>query len=92
MTDEFISTIKETVETTIKTTVNGKIDRLTVDFNRGIEELHNRLDEQDQKIAPAIETIQTLQSGRKFILWAIPVFAFVGGLIAFVQQFIDKKP
>lgn len=85
MSKESIDELKVVISQSIKEAVNGKIDKLTIDLNKGIEELHNRLDEQDQKIAPAIETIQTFQTGRKFVLWALPFFAFFGALVAWLE-------
>ena len=73
----------------IKATVNGKIEKLTVkvDALAAISsEMQDQLAQQDINMAPAIETIQTLQSGRKFILWAVPVFAAVGAIIALVKR------
>ena len=69
------------VENSIQTTVNGKIDRLTIK----IDSLHSRLDEQDVAIAPAIETIETIKSGRKFIMWIAPILAAIGSAIAFLK-------
>lgn len=82
MTPEELNKITEAVKATIQEKVNGKIDHLVVE----VKAIQDRLDAQDIAIAPAIETLNTLQSGRKFILWAIPVFAFVGGLIAFIKK------
>jgi uncharacterized phage infection (PIP) family protein YhgE len=86
MTPEELNSLKEelrhSVTETVRTVVNGKIDHLVVE----VKSIQHRLDAQDIAIAPALETINTLQSGRKFILWAIPVFAFVGGLIAFLKK------
>jgi hypothetical protein len=69
------------VEASIQKTVNGKIDRLTVK----VDNLHSRLDEQDVSMAPAIETLQTIKSGRNFIVWAAPLVAAVGAMIAFFK-------
>ena len=78
MTDE----IKHIIRETIHETVNGKIDSLAL----AVAELDRKLEEQKETMAPAIETLETIQNGRKFIVWSIPIFVFIGGLIAFIKR------
>lgn len=78
MHEELIQTVRETIEKS----VNGKIDKLATE----VRAIHDRLDKQDIAIAPALETIQTFQSGRKFMVWALPIFAFVGAVIAWIKS------
>lgn len=84
MSEETIEAIKQT----IKETVNGKIDKLTISVNEGRDEigkLHVRLNEQDVSMKPVLETFKTINSGRKFMVWVAP-FAIVGSFIAWFRQ------
>lgn len=50
------------------------------------ESFNARLTKQDEAIAPAIEIITGLGKGRQFIVWIIPVFIFIGMVIAFIRK------
>ncbi len=86
VTRQVLSSIKQevipAVEQSIKVTVNGKIDRLTV----AVADIHKRLDEQDIQMAPVIETMATMRSGRKFLIWVMPVLAAVGASLTFIKK------
>jgi hypothetical protein len=71
----------KTIESTIERVVNGKIDRLTND----VKLIHERLDEQDKIMAPAIETIQTLRSGGNFLKWIWPIFLIIGVIVTWIR-------
>jgi hypothetical protein len=94
MTTEQLQHLKEelnlSIADVVRTTVNGKIDKLTCSVETKFEAIHHRLDSQDLAIAPALETIQTFQSGRKFMVWMLPVFAFVGACFAVITAWFDK--
>lgn len=84
MTESDKQEILDAVTATIKLVVNGKIDKLTV----AVDGIHERLDAQDIAMAPAIETIETIQSGRKFILWSVAPIAAIGSLIAMIKMYL----
>ena len=85
---ELKTEVKTEIASTVRVVVNGKIDHLTQEvgsLHEKIEGVHHRLDSQDLAIAPALETIRTFQSGRKFMVFMLPVFAFVGAIIAWIK-------
>ena len=84
MTEKDKQDIIDAVIETITKVVNGKIDRLAV----SVAGVHTRLDEQDIILEPAIETIATLRSGRKFLLWVLPIVAALGSLITVARAHI----
>lgn len=79
---EIVPIIRDEIKSEIKLVVNGKIDRLT----DAVGKIHERLDEQDVNMAPAIETIDTIKSGRKFLLWIAPVLAAIGVIVTFFKD------
>ena len=66
--------------------ISKTISNLLGDIKKEIHAIHKRLDQQDAAIAPAIETIKTFQNGRQFIVYMIPVFVFIGALVAFIKK------
>lgn len=80
--EEIVSTIRPVIREEIKVTVNGKIDRLT----GTVQELREHLEAQDIAMAPAIETLSTIKSGRNFVVWAAPAIAAVGAFIAYLRH------
>jgi hypothetical protein len=77
---------RQVIVDTIKATVNGKIDILT----KEIIEIKVHLKEQDEAMAPAIETIETLNNGRKFILWICTPVVAVGGMMAVINAYLKS--
>ena len=77
-----VGIISPVIRDEIKTTVNGKIDKLRV----RVEELHKKLKKQDETIAPAIETLSTIRSGRNFIVWAAPAVAAIGAVLVWIKN------
>lgn len=82
MTAEDKADLIEAVTQTITVVVNGKIDRLKESVESEFLLVRRHMIEQDEAMAPAIEAMQTLQSGRKFILWGAAPIAAIGSLIA----------
>ena len=83
MTPEQLLSLKEELARTVQVVVNGKIDNLT----KEVAHIHSRLNQQDVAMAPAIETINALGSGRKFILWVRPYFISIAAVGAVITWF-----
>ena len=64
---------KEIVEI-IQTTVNGKIDRLS-----------DKFDVHAKEMAPIRQGWETVQNGRRFIIWIAAPLAAIGALISFFK-------
>ncbi len=93
VTRQVLASIKEeiipAVQESIKATVNGKVDRLTIvveGLSLNVAGIHTRLHEQDIRIAPAIETIDTFNSGRKFVIWIAAPVAAIGSLVGLARM------
>jgi len=68
MRSEDIQLIRDTVHTTIKEVVNGKIDKLS-----------DKLDEHIRVMEPVKDALSWVNTTQKFVKWTgIPVVAFIG--------------
>lgn len=76
MTKRDLSVIKGFIQDSIKETVNGKIDKLSSDF-----QTYKAEDEKwKREVSPAIQNMQNLTISAKTLLWII---VGIGGLAAF---------
>lgn len=76
MNETDISFLREEIAKTIKTTVNGKIDRLTE-----LVEEHNRKHEKDMEdIKPIIEAYQGFNTAGNLVKWIAGVGTAIGVL------------
>ena len=76
------STLNTVVPEVVTKVVNGKIDRLKQMVEDEFLAAQKRMALHEEKMAPAIETIQTLQSGRKAVLWIAAPVAAIGSIMA----------
>lgn len=79
--------IKETVEVTVKTIVNGKIDRIQSKLDQYI------IDDNEWKKSaqPAIDLGNTARGASTAALWLAGVIITIGGAIAIISGFFSKK-
>jgi hypothetical protein len=85
--DQIYKVIREALESTVppvvERVVNGKITKMQNTLDKHIEtteEWRIQHDERWAEIAPILEALRTLESGRKFISWFKPLvlpFAFL---------------
>lgn len=79
MTKKDLALIQGFIHTSVKEVVNGKIDKLSLEFNQ-----YKADDEKwKREVSPAIQNMQSLSISSKFFLWLL---VGVGGLSAFLAN------
>lgn len=84
MTPEQLKEIKEEITTTVRTVVNGKIDKMNEKFDVYIDDdmrWKGTVDEYMKEMSPVKDGLRTIQSLNKFAKWVgLPA---VGALVAY---------
>lgn len=92
MTESDKQEILDAVTATIKTVVNGKIDRMdakmdlhieaTALFRNEVTSFHDEVTLKLTSLDPVIEGMSTIKNGRSFLVWIGVPLAVIGSLIA----------
>ena len=76
--DALILELKPMLKETVEKTVNGKIDKL-----------HKKFDDHMLVVEPMVEGWNTVQNGRRAILWVTSLVAAIGGAIIVTKSALD---
>jgi hypothetical protein len=88
MSPEQLEALTREVTNTVRVVVNGKIDKMSQILTDHIEEeTVNKMIIKDHinAMQPVIETIHTFRNLRTFVVWIVPIFAFLAGLLTYIE-------
>ncbi len=92
----------DTIIKTIEATVNGKIDKLTNNFNhwkehetnerskikQSLDEYVVQTDEYRKSTEPMIEFFNNMNGAKKVMFWGLSIFAGIGGAFLMVREIL----